>query len=68
MGRIQLKNKETLVSTVDGTFRTGTVRRMTPNERWSSSMIRALTGSPANPVPGLDRKPGAERIPHLLQR
>ena len=59
-----IRTGEHLVATNRGVFRVSTVRRRTPDKRWSATLIKSMTGTPADPVPGS----GNRRIPAFAKK
>ena len=53
-----------LVGTPKGVFRVSTVRRRPASDRWSSEMLKSISGSPKEPVPGV----GSRRIPAFARK
>ena len=47
-----MRSGEHLVSTAKGTFKVGTVMRRAPGKQWSSELVKAVSGTPQNPIPG----------------
>ena len=45
-------SNETIVGTVDGTFRAYAIKRMSEDERWDAELIRNMQGIPQQPDPG----------------
>ncbi len=59
-----MRSGEHLVGTTRGVFRVSTVMRRPADKRWSSSMLKAIGGTPETPVPGA---PG-RRIPVFAKK
>ena len=47
-----MRSGEHLVATPTGVFKVSTIRRMASDRRWSAQMVKAIVGSPEEPVPG----------------
>ena len=47
-----IRSGEHLVATKMGVFKVSTVMRRLPDKRWSADLIKAIKGSPEEPVPG----------------
>ena len=47
-----MRSGERLVATPTGVFNVSTIRRMASDRRWSVQMVKAIVGSPEEPVPG----------------
>ena len=50
-----IRSGEPLIGTAEGVFRSGQVRRVSEDARWSREMVDAVRGCPHEPVPGKGR-------------
>ena len=48
-----MRSGKHVVSTAKGTFKVGTVMRRSPGKQWSFELVKAVGGTPQNPIPGL---------------
>ena len=53
---MNMRTDDILVGTERGTVNTRTFKRLQPDERWKAELVRAVSGSPNQPVPGVPRR------------
>ena len=51
-----MRSGEHLVATPSGVSKMSTIRRMASDRRWSAHLVRAIVGTPGEPVPGVSNR------------